>query len=142
MFRHAFRKSRVLVPADAYYEWRLVEGGKKQPYLIRMRDESPFGMGGLLEHWPGPMGEVLTFTVLTTEPNLLMADIHSRMPVIVRPEDYGRWLDVGFDDVAGLQAMIGPYPERLMEAFPVSRSVNSPSNDGPGLMERFAITST
>lgn len=137
MFRHAFRKSRVLVPADAFYEWKAVEGGKKQPYLIRMRDESPFGMGGLLEHWAGPAGEVLTFTVLTTEPNPLMADIHTRMPAIVRAEDYGRWLDPAFDDVAGLQAMIGSYPERLMEAYPVSRRVNSPASDGPELVERL-----
>ena len=133
MFRHAFRKSRVLVPADAFYEWKPAQGGK-QPYLIRMRDESPFGMGGLLEHWHGPEGEVLTFTILTTEPNSLMAEIHNRMPVIVRPEDYGRWLDPGMDDVAELQGMIGPYPERLMEAYPVSRTVNSPANDGPELL--------
>lgn len=137
MFRHAFRKSRVLVPADAFYEWKAIQGSNKQPYLIRMRDESPFGMGGLLEHWHGPEGEVLTFTILTTEPNPLMAEIHNRMPVIVRPEDYGRWLDPGTDDVAELQAMIGPYPERLMEAYQVSRKVNSPANDGPELIERI-----
>lgn len=136
MFRHAFRKSRVLVPADAFYEWKAGEGGKKQPYLIRMRDELPFGMGGLLEHWHGPAGEVLTFTILTTEPNPLMAEIHDRMPVIVRPEDYGRWLDPALDDVAELQGMVGPYPERLMEAYPVSRKVNSPANDGAELLER------
>lgn len=92
-------------------------------------------MGGLLEHWDGPAGEVLTFAVLTTRPNPLMAEIHDRMPVIVTAEDYGRWLDPGMDDVAELQAMIGPYPERFMEAYPVSRKVNSPSNDGPELVE-------
>ena len=133
MFRHAFRKSRVLVPADCFYEWKPAQDGK-QPYLIRMRDEAPFGMGGLLEHWHGPEGEVLTFTILTTEPNPLMAEIHNRMPVIVRPEDYGRWLDPGMDDVAELQGMIGPYPERLMEAYAVSPRVNSPANDGPELI--------
>lgn len=64
MFRHAFRKSRVLVPADAFYEWKVIDG-KKQPYLIRMRDASPFGTAGLLEHWQGPDREVLTFAILT-----------------------------------------------------------------------------
>ena len=136
MFRHAFRKSRVLVPADAFYEWKPGEGGKKQPYLIRMRDQSPFGMGGLLEHWHGPEGEVLTFTILTTEPNPLMSGIHSRMPVIVRPENYGRWLDPSMDDVAILQGMTGPYPQRLMEAYPVSQRVNNPANEGAELVER------
>lgn len=135
MFRHAFRKSRVLVPADAFYEWKTQPDGK-QPYLIRMRDESPFGIGGLLEHWPGPEGEVLTFTLLTTEPNPLMARIHNRMPVIVRPEDYARWLDPGRNDIAELHGMIGHYPDRLMEAYPVSRKVNSPANDGPELLAR------
>ncbi|MEI6150622.1 MAG: SOS response-associated peptidase family protein [bacterium] len=64
-----------------------------------------------------PEGEVLTFAVLTTEPNTLMADIHNRMPVIVKPEDYGRWLDPGLSDVAELQKLVGPYPECFMEAF-------------------------
>jgi putative SOS response-associated peptidase YedK len=135
MFRHAFRKSRVLVPADAFYEWKAQPDGK-QPYLIRMRDESPFGIGGLLEHWRGPDGEVLTFTLLTTEPNPLMARIHNRMPVIVRPEDYARWLDPGRNDIAELHGMIAYYPDRLMEAYPVSRKVNSPANDGPELLAR------
>lgn len=134
MFRHAFRKSRVLVPADAFYEWKLVEG-RKQPWLIRMRDQSPFGMAGLLEHWSGPTGEIKTFALLTTAPNPLMAEIHDRMPVVIKPEDYGRWLDPALVDVEELQGMIGPYPERLMEAYPVSRKVNNPKNDEPGLIE-------
>lgn len=137
MFRHAFRKSRVLVPADGFYEWKVIEG-KKQPYLIRMRDASPFGMAGLLEHWQGPDSEILTFAILTTEPNPLMADIHNRMPVIVKPEDYGSWLNPELSDVAELQKLVGPYPERLMEAYPVSRRVNSPANDGSDLIAQIA----
>lgn len=135
MFRHAFRKSRVLVPAAAFYEWKPVAGGK-QPYLIRMRDESPFGMAGLLECWNGPEGEVRSFAILTTEPNPLMAEIHNRMPAIISPENYAAWLDPGLSDVEALQGMLGPYPERLMEAYPVSRKVNSPANDGVELVER------
>ena len=110
MLRHAFRKSRVPVSADAFYQWEWEESGNKQPYLIRMRDEAPFGTGGLLEHWQGPAGGVLTLVILTTEPNPLMAEIRNRMPVIVRPEDYGRWLDPDFDDLAELQGMIGRSP--------------------------------
>lgn len=133
MFRHAFCKSRVLVPADAFYEWKEV-GGKKQPYLIRMRDKSPFGMAGLLEHWQGPDGDVKTFAILTTAPNALMANIHNRMPAIIAPEQYDVWLDTDMADVEALLGMLGPYPERLMEAYPVSRKVNSPANDGPDLI--------
>ena len=137
MFRHAFRSSRVLVPADAFYEWKIIAGGK-QPYLIRMRDQSPFGMAGLLEHWRGPEGEVQSFAILTTSPNTLMAGIHDRMPAIVAPEHYAMWLDAKVTDVAALLALLGPYPEQLMEAYPVSRKVNSPANDDADLIVRSA----
>lgn len=137
MFRHAFRKSRVLVPADAFYEWKLV-AGKKQPHLIRMRDESPFGMAGLLEHWQGPEGELASFAILTTEANPLMAEIHNRMPAIIRPQDYEHWLDPEQANVERLQAMLGPYPERLMEAYPVSPRVNRAVDDDPSLIEPLA----
>lgn len=134
MFRHAYRTSRVLVPADAFYEWK-PEAAKKKPYLIHMRDGVPFGMAGLLEHWLGPSGEVRTFTILTTDANPLMAEIHSRMPVIIRPDDYRRWLDPSLSDVSEIQAMVGPYPERFMEAYPVSPKVGNPANDSPDLIE-------
>ena len=137
MFRHAFRKSRILIPADGFYEWKTV-AGKKQPYLIRMRDASPFGMAGLLEYWQGPQEPVLSFAVLTTQPNPLMAQIHDRMPVIVKPADYSHWLDTELSDIEALQGMLGPYPERLMEAYPVSRQVNYPKNDGPDLFAPLA----
>jgi putative SOS response-associated peptidase YedK len=133
MFRHAYRKSRVLVPADAFYEWMPRNG--KQPYLIRLRDGEPMGLGGLLEHWQGPEGEVTTFTVLTVEANSLMAKIHDRMPVIIRPEDYAAWIDTKLTDVPKIQAMAQPYPDRFTEAYTVSRKVNSPQNDSPDLIE-------
>ena len=137
MFRHAYRKSRVLVPADAFYEWVTKDG--KQPYLSRLRDGAPMGMGGLLEHWNGPEGDVSTFTILTTNANSLMAKIHDRMPVIINPEDYTTWLDTNFDDVIKLQAMSLPYPDRFMEAYPVSRKVNSPKNDSPDLIDEVQV---
>ena len=133
MFRHAYRTSRVLVPADAFYEW--VPRNGKQPYLIRLRDGEPMGMGGLLEHWQGPEGDVTTFTILTIDANSLMAKIHDRMPVIIRPEDYAAWIDTTFTDVIKIQAMAQPYPDRFMEAYPVSRKVNSPQHDSPDLIE-------
>lgn len=133
MFRHAFRKSRVLVPATAFYEWKLI-GGKKQPFLIQMKDGEPFGMGGLLEHWTSPTGEVATFTILTTAPNALMAEIHDRMPVIVSQANYADWLDPAVSDVTQLQSIAGPYPEQLMSAYPVSTAVNSPANEGATLV--------
>lgn len=137
MFRHAYRKSRVLVPADAFYEWVTKDG--KQPYLIRLRDGAPMGMGGLLEHWQGPEGDVSTFTILTTNANSLMAKIHDRMPVIIKREDYATWLDTNLTDVIKIQTMSLPYPDRFMEAYPVSRKVNSPKNDSPDLIDQVRV---
>ncbi len=138
MFRHAFRQSRVLVPVDAFYEWKPV-AGQKQPYLIHMKDNEPFGMGGLLEFWHGPEGEVATFTILTTTPSALMAEIHNRMPVIIRPENYAEWLNPSVNDVNHLHTLTGAYQDNFMESYPVSNRVNSPANEGPALLERVEI---
>lgn len=138
MFRHAFRKSRVLVPATAFYEWKVI-AGKKQPFLIHMKDGEPFGMAGLLEFWMSPTGAIATFTILTTTPNALMAEIHDRMPVIVSPANYAEWLDPALTDVAHLQSMVGPYPERLMAVYPVSTFVNSPAHEGVELVEPLIL---
>jgi len=138
MFRHAYRKNRVLVPADGFYEWA-DKDSVKQPYFIRMRDGEPMGMGGLLERWHGPEGDVITFTILTTSANSLMAKIHDRMPVIIKQEDYVTWLDTDISDVIKLQSLTLPYPDRFMEAYPVSRKVNSPKNDSPDLIEEVQL---
>jgi putative SOS response-associated peptidase YedK len=127
MFRHAYRTNRVLIPADAFYEWTQRDG--KQPYLIKLRDDEPMGMGGLLECRHGIEGAVMTFTILTITANTLMSHIHDRMPVIIRPEDYTAWLDTKLTDILKIQAMAQPYPERLMELYPVSRNVNNPQYD-------------
>ena len=134
MFRRAFRQSRVLVPADGFYEWKTVAGGK-QPYMIRLKGGAAFAMAGLLEHWQGPAGEVDTFAVLTTDANPLVGDIHARMPAIIPLQDYGRWLDPAFADVAVLQALLTPFSAQLMETYPVSRKVGNPANEGPELIE-------
>lgn len=134
MFRAAFKTSRVLVPVDAYYEWQAVAGGK-EPFLIRLRDGSPMGVAGLLERWQGPAGVVQTFTILTTEPNVLMARIHNRMPAIIQPENFDAWLGGSAADVNSLLGMLSPYPERLMEAYQVSKAVNNPAHEGPSLIE-------
>ena len=92
------------------------------------------GLGGLLEHWHGPDGEVMTFSILTTEPNPLMATIHDRMPVIIQPADYAAWLDPELTDITRIQAMAKPYPERLMEAYRISHKVNNPLHDSEDLI--------
>lgn len=135
-FRSAFRRRRCLVPADGFFEWR-AERGTKQPYWIHREDGAPFAMAGLWEIWNEPDGgELRTFTILTTEPNELVARLHDRMPVLLQPADYGRWLDVSLDLESGLAELFAPYPAELLAAHRVDRKVNSPANDSPDCIEQ------
>lgn len=132
MFRHAYRNSRILIPADAFYEWSPRNG--RQPYLTKLRDDEPMGIGGLLECWHGDDGDIATFTILTTHANFLISQVYERMPVIIKPEDYAAWLDTKLTDILKIQAMAQPYPERLMDAYPISRNVNNPQHDSADLI--------
>jgi len=131
-FRNAFQRHRCLVPADGFYEWRRGPAGK-QPMLIHGADDRPFGMAGLYERWLSPEGEVLdTCTIVTTEANALLRPIHDRMPVIVPPEHYARWLDAAADDVADL---FDPAGAGDLRVHPVSTRVNAVRNDDASLIE-------
>ena len=136
-FRRAFRERRCLIPADGFYEWQRTNGAK-QPYYIHMEDGRPFAFAGLWESWSkGGEGEVRTCTILTTGANALVGEVHDRMPVILAHDAYDVWLDPASerDELTGLLA---PYPEDKMEAYPVSRFVNSPSNNDPRCIEPAA----
>jgi len=132
-FRAAFRRRRCLVLADGFYEWQRVGRGAKQPFLIRLRDGGPFAFAGLWERWTGPEGEPLeSCTLLTTQPNALVAPIHNRMPVILDPSDYDAWLDPELQDPAALRPLLRAFPAERMTAHPVSQRVNNPRVDDPG----------
>jgi putative SOS response-associated peptidase YedK len=125
-FREAFRRRRCLIPASGFYEWKL-EGKLKQPYYIHPAAGELLAFAGLWERWEGPGGALETCAIITTEPNAVMAPIHERMPVIVAPADYGRWL-------AGADGLLRPCPPEAIAAHPVSRAVNRAANDGPDLL--------
>ena len=134
-FRAAFKRRRCLVPADGFYEWQQRSGGK-QPYFVTLADDEPFAIAGLWEYWEGADGSGLeTCTLLTTEPNELMASLHNRMPVIVDPADYTDWLGTGQDatpaELSRLHHLLRPYPAASMRASPVSTQVNNPRHEGP-----------
>lgn len=134
-FRQALRQRRCLVVADGFYEWQ-GRGRLKRPYLIRLRGDRPFGFGGLWESWEGPdHGRIESCTILTTEANELVRPIHDRMPVIVAPDDYGRWLDPAVQDPRELTGLLRPFPNQPMEAIPVSIRVNNPANEAPECVE-------
>ena len=132
-YRSAFKSRRCLILADGFYEWKKTSSGK-QPYYIRMEDESPFAFAGLWEIWKNGR-EIRSSTIITTEPNELLGDIHNRMPVILHPDDYALWLDPDFDEKEPLKTLLKPYPANQMAAYPVSRRVNKPSNDEPKVVE-------
>jgi putative SOS response-associated peptidase YedK len=136
-FRGAFKKRRCLIVADGFYEWQKVNGGK-QPYYIRMEDGSPFAFAGLWESWGKYGEEIRSCTILTTEANHLVGEVHHRMPVILPPENYEVWLDPDMREAEPLLDLLRPYPDEEMEAYPVSRFVNSPSNDDERCVESVA----
>jgi len=136
-FRSAMKYRRCLIPTDGFYEWKAITGQKrKQPYFIRMKDESPFAFAGLWEHWQDPGGsEIDSCCILTTEPNELMADIHNRMPVILDPKNFAQWLDPEIQKADAVDSLLQAFPRSRMKAFPVNTTVNRPSNDTAACIE-------
>ncbi len=131
-FRTAFKRHRCLIPANGFYEWQRQERGK-QPFYIRMRDGHVFAFAGLWDRWEGgEEGAVETCTILTTAANSVLAPIHDRMPVILPPGEYGRWLDPTLKDTDSLVSLLVPSPPEEMNAFPVRPRVNAPSVDDEG----------
>lgn len=137
-FRRAFRERRCLIPADGFYEWQRTDN-VKQPFHIRMRSGRPFAFAGLWESWKDSGSEIKSCTILTTEANGLVGEIHPRMPVVLAPEDYGLWLDTDVREAELLLPLLEPYPDDVMEAYPVSRFVNNPSNDDERCVEPVAF---
>jgi putative SOS response-associated peptidase YedK len=135
-FRRAFRGRRCLIAADGFYEWKREDGGK-QPYYFRMQDGRPFAFAGLWESWDKGGGELRTCTILTTRPNPVLSGIHDRMPVILPHDAYNAWLDPDADKEELGELMI-PYPGDDLETYPVSRFVNSPSNNDERCIEPAA----
>jgi putative SOS response-associated peptidase YedK len=138
-FRNAFRGRRCLIPADGFYEWQPLAGRKKQPYHIRLKDAEPFALAGLWERWTSPDGSPLeSCTILTTEANDLARPIHDRMPVILPPEAYDLWLDLGMRDVHLLQTCMRPYLAEAMVAVPVGPGVGNARFDDPQCLTPLA----
>ncbi len=139
-FREAFRKRRCVVPVDAFYEWRRM-GGVRQPYRISRADGRPLALAGLWAGWHDPdIDEVVrSFSIVTTTPNDLVAEIHDRMPVVLDDGAWERWIDPAIPDVAELHGLLGPARDGMLEMVPVSRLVNNVRNDGPELLEPIEL---
>jgi len=139
MFRDAYARRRCILPVDGFFEWKAIKGQKaKQPYDIAMKDGTPFGIGGLWENWKDPTsGEwIRTFAVITTDANELVAQIHNRMPLILPPGEYARWIS----DEPDPHKLMRPFPAVPMRVWPISTRVNKPENDDPSIVEPIELS--
>ena len=138
-YRAAIRSRRCLIPADGYYEWTGT-GRTKQPFRITMVDGGLFAFAGLWERWRGDEEkEIESCTVLTTEPNVSMARIHNRMPVILPPDAYRLWMDPTVTDPTQVLPLLRAYPDDRMTAYPVGLVVNNPRNEKRACIERTDV---
>jgi putative SOS response-associated peptidase YedK len=127
-FRDPFRSQRCLIPADGFYEWKR-QGKTKQPYCFEVTDGTVFAFAGLWDRWTDPQGKLIeSCTILTTSANPLLADLHDRMPVILRPDDYDSWLDINPWNPRSRLQLLTPWTG-LMRRYPVSARVNQVQND-------------
>ncbi len=134
MFRDAFVERRCLIPLDGFYEWERKAKGKL-PHYIHSVDGTPLAAAGLWSSWKSPEGDrVLTCTILTGEPNEVVAPLHDRMPVVLPRESWEPWLDRDNKDVAALSGLLTVYPGSAMDEYPVSTLVNNVRNDSVDLV--------
>ncbi len=138
-FRAAFKQRHIIIPATGYYEWRPINNGVKQVYHVTRPDQAVFGFAGFWEHWQQGEEAVNSCTIITTAANDKMQGIHSRMPVILEPKDYERWLQPNHakESVLALLANDSAYDD--MEAIPVSNFVNNPRHNGPECIEPVSL---
>ena len=156
-YRRPFESQRCLIPADGFYEWQSTPTGK-QPFRFTMQDGRFFCMAGLWERWLRPAADpsdfsadlfpetlnskpgtensnvVETFTVITTEPNAMVAKVHDRMPVILSPEHYRWWLESNRFEPQFLKTLLRPYPAEAMACVRVSKLVNNAKHDSPACL--------
>jgi len=133
-FKGLLRSKRCLIIADGFYEWRQ-ENGFKTPMYITLKNGEPFAFAGLWDQWKSPDGQqVRSCTIITTEPNDVLAPIHNRMPAILLPGAYEDWLNPDMRDEQALSHWLAPYPAEEMAARAVSRLVNDPKREGQELI--------
>lgn len=145
LFAPYFKSARCLIPADGFFEWKkysvtaevkgkLKTAEMKQKMFIGMKDRRPFLMAGLFSVWKNGSGEEFpTYTIITTSSNALLKDVHDRMPVILDPDQYERWLDRSVNDTEMLRTLLDPYDPEVMIVYPVTNK----SEESPEMIERI-----
>ena len=131
-FKESFERRRCLILADGFYEWER-NGKTSQPYYFQMKDGAPFAFAGIWDRWRSGDRSITSCAIITTTANELLAEIHTRMPVILRPESYDLWLNEN-SRAADLKDLLVPFPATEMTSHPVGYDVNDVKNDGEGLL--------
>ena len=132
-WRTPFQKRRCLVPASGYYEWKKLDAKTKQPFAFRLKDDGPLAFAGLWDAWKDPSGDWLqSFSIITTDANELTSEVHSRMPVILHPKDYTRWLERESDRQP--IDLLRPFESDAMSATPCDPLVGNVKNNGPEML--------
>jgi putative SOS response-associated peptidase YedK len=140
-FSAALRHRRSLVPASGFYEWKREGSNKGQGYWVRPRDGGLVAFAALMETWLEPGGsEIDTAAILTTSANKAIAHIHQRMPVVIEPKNFDRWLDCRTQEPRDVADLMRPADPDFFEAIPVSDRVNKVTHTGPDIQEPIAIT--
>ncbi len=140
MFRTAFKSHRILVPADAFYEWKTLGPNVKQPYAFTRSDGEPIMFAGLREWWKDAEGhELRTATIITTHAGPDMRSIHNRQPVVLDPQSWDRWLDPAVTDPKVLEPLLVPTAEGTLVHHPVSKDVGNVRNNTPDLLEAVPL---
>lgn len=131
-FRDSLRRRRCLIPADGFYEWEPKQSGRR-PHYVTLAAGEPMVFAGLWAAWRDPESEdwVLSCAIITTAANRRLADIHTRMPVILEPESWDMWLDRELREADALEPLLRPLPARAITEHPVSNLVNNVRNDLP-----------
>ncbi|MFH1509124.1 MAG: SOS response-associated peptidase [bacterium] len=133
-FKNAFNKHRCLVLADSFFEWQKT-GEQKTPYRILLKKEEPFAMAGLFEPYTTNKGKMIpSYTILTTHANKAVANIHDRMPVILKPEEEKIWLGDSMNELSFKEILI-PYNSAQMNSYQISKLVNKPQADVPEILD-------
>jgi putative SOS response-associated peptidase YedK len=139
IWRGPFKKRRCLVPANGFYEWKKLDVKNKQPFVFELKSQEPLAFAGLWEHWRAPDSalEFDTFSIITTEANELAAGVHTRMPVILNPSDYDRWLATDNPDQPPTD-LLRPFDAAKMTAHPVDPRVGNVRNNDAALCDNWS----
>ncbi|CAI2935547.1 SOS response-associated peptidase [Aminobacter niigataensis] len=136
-FKTAMRHRRALIPVSGFYEWKKLPGNRRQPYWLRPRKGGLVALAGLMETWSEPGGsEIDTAAILTTGASADILHIHDRMPVVIQPEDFARWLDCRTQEPRDVAELMRPAQPDFFEQIPVSEMVNKVANVGPEIQDR------